>query len=99
MPGTISLENFERHLERNSFDRKSYQIEGLKWILNNEIHGVAIQASDKPRLIRGGLIADEMGLGKTIQIIGAIICNFKPHTLIVLPYILLVQWRDISKIR
>jgi SNF2 family DNA or RNA helicase len=97
MPHEISLENFEKYLERNSFDRKAYQLEGVRWILKNEIHGVQIPDYDLAYRVKGGLIADEMGLGKTIQIIGAILCNFKIRTLIVLPYILLLQWQEIIK--
>ena len=96
---TDLLDNFEKYLERNSFDKKPYQFEGVRWLLKNEMDGVLV--SDKslqiPAHIRGGLIADDMGLGKTIQIIGTILCNFKIGTLIVLPYILLRQWEDIIK--
>ena len=96
----ISLENFERYLERNLFDKKIYQYEGVKWLIKNEIYGVDISekmGAPTTVKVRGGLIADEMGLGKTIQIIGAILCNFRVGTLIVLPYILLLQWREIIK--
>jgi len=92
----ISLTNFDKFIERNSLQKKEYQADGVRWILNNEIHGVSIPFSNKENLIiRGGIIADEMGLGKTIQIIGAILCNFKLKTLIVLPYMLLAQWKKI----
>jgi SNF2 family DNA or RNA helicase len=41
---------------------------------------------------RGGFIADEMGLGKTIMMIGTMVCNYLPRTLIVLPPVLIDQW-------
>ena len=50
------------------------------------------QSNQNPCDIHGGLIADEMGLGKTIQMLGTIICNFKPQTLIILPLALIDQW-------
>jgi SNF2 family DNA or RNA helicase len=40
----------------------------------------------------GGFIADEMGLGKTIMMIGTMLCNYLPRTLIVLPPALIDQW-------
>ena len=39
-------------------------------------------------------MADEMGLGKTIMMIATIVCNFKMPTLIVLPNVLLEQWKE-----
>ena len=45
--------------------------------------------------VRGGIIADEMGLGKTIVMIGVIISNVLPNTLIVLPRALLEQWETV----
>ena len=45
--------------------------------------------------VRGGIIADEMGLGKTIVMIGVIISNILPNTLIVLPRALLEQWETV----
>ena len=46
-----------------------------------------------PVRCRGGLVADEMGLGKTIEIIGTMVCNPRPHTLVVVPLALLQQWK------
>jgi len=45
-----------------------------------------------PKVDKGGFIADEMGLGKTIMMIGTMVCNYLPRTLIVLPPILIDQW-------
>lgn len=41
---------------------------------------------------RGGFIADEMGLGKTIMMIGTMVSNYLPRTLIILPPVLIDQW-------
>ena len=43
---------------------------------------------------RGGIIADEMGLGKTIMMIGTIVSNFKMPNLIILPNVLIEQWKE-----
>jgi SNF2 family DNA or RNA helicase len=69
-------------------EKKSYQYDGVKWLLQNELQDVT---SDT---IRGGFIADEMGLGKTIMMIGLCLANFKQNrkTLIVLPPVLIEQW-------
>ena len=78
----IRMTRFKSYLDHTGMDHKPYQYEGVKWILNNELRcGV-----------RGGFIADEMGLGKTIMMIGTFLCNPIPHTLIVLPPVLIDQW-------
>ena len=82
----LNLDRFDSYLERTRMDRKQYQYEGVKWIVNNE-------SRENPREgVRGGIIADEMGLGKTIMMIGAMLCNFKRKTLIVVPPVLVDQW-------
>ncbi len=92
---TYKMENFERYLTLAKLDKKPHQIEGVKWCINKEINGMSFDGGKT--FIRGGIIADEMGLGKTIQILGTIVSNFKRHTLIVLPLILLDQWVTIIK--
>ena len=82
------IENFKRFIHAAKFEEKAHQIDGMEWILNNELR------KNAPCNIHGGLIADEMGLGKTIQMLGAIVCSPKPHTLIVLPLALLDQWKE-----
>lgn len=67
-------------------EHKQYQYDGVRWCLYNELR------KDPPCGVRGGFIADEMGLGKTIMMIGLMLCNFVPKTLIVLPPILIDQW-------
>jgi SNF2 family DNA or RNA helicase len=82
------LEIFKNYLDRNNMTHNAYQYEGVRWILKNELN---FSSGFK---INGGFIADEMGLGKTILMIGTMLCNFKPKTLIVVPPILVQQWYD-----
>lgn len=80
------VEKFIEYLDRTNMDHKEYQIEGVRWCLVNELRPCPIEN------VRGGFIADEMGLGKTIMVIGVMLTNFKPKTLIVLPPVLINQW-------
>lgn len=77
---------FDAYLIKSNLDRKKYQCDGVRWILNNELR------EDPVENVRGGFIADEMGLGKTIMMIGTFICNFLPKTLIIVPPVLIDQW-------
>jgi len=80
------MEMFKKYLNHSNMEHKQYQYEGVRWCLNNELR-------DKPPCnVRGGFIADEMGLGKTILMIGLMYCNYLPHTLIILPPVLIDQW-------
>ena len=81
-------DKFQEFLTKAELDTKPHQLDGVEWCVNNETNGH--MADDK--LVRGGLVADAMGLGKTIQMLGTIVCNFLPHTLIILPRALLEQW-------
>ena len=80
------LSLFDTYLERTGMDKKQYQYDGVRWILNNELR------DDPVCGVRGGIIADEMGLGKTIMMIGTMLCNFVPKTLVVVPPVLIDQW-------
>ena len=82
------IQAFDAFVEKGGLDKKPHQRAGVQWMLKREILKNTLQN------VHGGLIADEMGLGKTIQVIGAIISNFKDRTLIVLPLALLDQWRQ-----
>ena len=82
------LSRFNGYIERNGFDAKPHQTEGVQWLLDIERDGK--QLGDQT--IRSGILADEMGLGKTIQMLGLCLENFQSHTLIVLPRALLEQW-------
>ena len=80
------LKIFNEYLEYSRLDSKDYQKEGVRWCLSKELARNPLQD------VRGGIIADEMGLGKTITMIGMMMANFMPKTLIVLPVALLDQW-------
>jgi SNF2 family DNA or RNA helicase len=88
------MENFDMYIEKSGMDKKSYQREGVQWLLENETSvGVGVDFG-----IRGGFVADEMGLGKTIMMIGLCVANFRKKTLIVVPPVLIDQWfRQIYK--
>lgn len=79
---------FNKFIERSGMEKKSYQYDGVKWLLQNELRDVTSGST------RGGFVADEMGLGKTIMMIGLCLANFKHNrkTLIVLPPVLIEQW-------
>jgi SNF2 family DNA or RNA helicase len=80
------LENYKKWLELASLDTKSYQMEGITFLLNKEL-------SLHPYMdAKGGILADEMGLGKTIQMLGLVYSHFVPKTLIVMPRALIDQW-------
>ena len=83
-----NLDVFSSFIQDNHLEYKDYQYNGVKWCLTNELR------PDPPQNIRGGFIADEMGLGKTITMIGTMVSNPLPSTLIVVPPILIQQWRD-----
>jgi SNF2 family DNA or RNA helicase len=79
------MTTFEEWLDENKLKHEPHQKIAVEWCVKREL------VED----IKGGIIADEMGLGKTIEILGTMICNPVPNTLIVLPYCVLGQWNDI----
>jgi SNF2 family DNA or RNA helicase len=95
---------FDKYLERTNMDKKAYQYDGVKWCLKNELLQPLGKVDPKvggsfaplfpkvDKVDRGGFIADEMGLGKTIMMIGTMVSNYLPRTLIVLPPVLIDQW-------
>ena len=84
-----AMNRYSKWLQLAKLDTKKWQLDGMKWILFHELCAVPAYGT------RGGIIADEMGLGKTILMLGAIVCNFKLHTLIVVPPALLNQWKKV----
>ena len=80
------MNQFKLYLDYSKLTHNKYQYDGVKWCVRNEINPNPLFG------IRGGFIADEMGLGKTIMMIGTMISNILPKTLIVLPVVLLDQW-------
>ena len=87
--------NFQEFLEHSKLDSKDYQREGVEWCIEREQSALK-QEQEEPsqQYCAGGIVADEMGLGKTIMMIATIVCNFKMPTLIVLPNVLLEQWKE-----
>lgn len=62
-----------------------FQLEGLDWLMKNEM---------QTRFV-GGILADEMGMGKTIQTIALLLAEprGKPN-LVVAPTVALMQWKS-----
>jgi SNF2 family DNA or RNA helicase len=86
------MDIFNKFIEKSGMEKKSYQYDGVKWLVQNELRHVS--SGDFPYNMRGGIVADEMGLGKTIMMIGLCLANFMHNrkTLIVLPPVLIEQW-------
>ena len=82
------MENFNKFVTYAGLTAHPYQYDGVQWCLEHEVNG---DIADK---VKGGFLADEMGLGKTITMIGLMVANILDRTLIVLPPILINQWRD-----
>ncbi len=76
---------FQEFLRQANLDSKPYQKEGVEWCISRE---------QGTNYCSGGIIADEMGLGKTIMMIGTIVGNFKMPNLIILPNVLMEQWKE-----
>ena len=92
--------NFQEFLEHSKLDSKDYQREGVEWCIEREqsvLEQSALEQRDEEpsqQYCAGGIVADEMGLGKTIMMIATIVCNFTMPTLIVLPNVLVEQWKE-----
>ena len=76
---------FKNYIKQAGLDSKEYQQVGVDWCLERE---------QSPEFCKGGIIADEMGLGKTIMMIGTMLQNFQMPNLIVLPLVLVEQWKE-----
>lgn len=81
------VQRFKNWLSRAGLDEKPHQLAGIQWIFDREL--------TPKRGFPGGFLCDEMGLGKTILMLGAIVCNYKPRTLIVMPNSLMNQWYEV----
>jgi SNF2 family DNA or RNA helicase len=102
-------ERFAHYLGYSGLEQKEYQAEGVRWCVTNELRskelGIEVEAGLEAGLrvaglglgvagLRGGIVADEMGLGKTILMIGTMAVNILPNTLIIVPPVLIEQWRQ-----
>lgn len=93
------MERYQWFLQKSGIDFKQYQYDGVQWCLQRETEQLLIHTDEQTEEkmcqppIYGGIIADEMGLGKTIMMIATFVVHFVPKTLIVLPNIILDQWR------
>lgn len=93
----LKMERFDALIQSRQLMRKPFQRRGVEWCVNNE-YGTHGPLPGHKRPIRGGIVADEMGLGKTITLIGTMIVNPLPYTLLVLPVALINQWvNEINK--
>ena len=73
----------QHHLKRNSIALiKPHQEDGVSWLMKRELLG------------KGGLLCDDMGLGKTMQMCALIVGIPKKLTLIVVPPVIINQWRE-----
>jgi len=82
----ITMQNYLEFLKFSGLNYSQYQFNGVKWMVEKE--------TSEGSFGRGGILADEMGLGKTITMIGAFVSNILPKTLIVVPLILIEQWKQ-----
>ena len=80
------MKNLEDHLQKHNIILTNYQIDGINWLLDQELSHNS-----------GGILADDPGLGKTLQMLSLIYLNKKEKTLIVVPKSILTQWIDTLK--
>jgi len=77
--------DFKKFLAYSELSFNQYQADGVEWLTERE---------NEEEFCKGGIVADEMGLGKTIMMIGNIIRNFSMPNLIVVPLVLVDQWKE-----
>lgn len=88
---------FQDFISQANLDYNLYQEQGVKWCINKETEDnnyMEEVTSNNSLCRRGGIVADEMGLGKTITMIGLMYLNKLPSTLIVVPVVLIDQWKE-----
>lgn len=79
------LARAQKALQKNGYKLHPHQVEGVKWLVEQEKNGT------------GGILADDMGLGKTIQMISLLLALPKKTTLVVVPANLIKQWSKAIK--
>lgn len=88
---------FQDFISQANLDYNLYQEEGVHWCVNkekdNDQHNEE-NSLNNSSYIKGGIVADEMGLGKTITMLGMMYLNKLPATLIVVPVVLIDQWKE-----
>lgn len=77
---------FKRFQKSTGYKYQHHQEDGVVWCNERE--------NEPFHNVYGGIVADEMGCGKTFMMIALMICNFKPHTLIVAPVALVNHWKQ-----
>ena len=78
------------------FKYYSHQSDGIYWMLRKERVGTKVSAPKmEDVIVKGGMQCDDMGLGKTIQILGTMINNPLPSTLILAPLAMVETWTSI----
>jgi SNF2 family DNA or RNA helicase len=89
----ISIDQrFAIYLKYSGLQHKEYQLEGVRWCIGNETRVIDEESPLGEAL--GGIVCDEMGLGKTIVMIGTFVSNILPNTLVIVPPVLIEQWRQ-----
>jgi SNF2 family DNA or RNA helicase len=74
-----------------------HQETAIRWMMAREDEPYEfVNAEQETNYVYGGILADEMGLGKTISLIGLMLNNQVPRTLVVGPVAVLGQWADIA---
>ncbi len=86
-------QRFSHYLAYSGLERKEYQADGVRWCVTNELRSKELEVVAGLG-VGGGIVADEMGLGKTILMIGTMVANILPNTLIIVPPVLIEQWRQ-----
>jgi SNF2 family DNA or RNA helicase len=88
------MQNYLEFLKFSGLNYSQYQFDGVKWLVEKETSEVSGRGGYGCGCGGGGILADEMGLGKTITMIGTFVSNLLPKTLIVVPLILIEQWKQ-----
>ena len=74
-----------------------HQETAIRWMIEREDTPYLIfEDTSNENYIYGGILADEMGLGKTISVIGLMLNNPVPSTLVVAPLAVFSQWAEIG---
>lgn len=82
----------------DGFQYFQHQVDGIRWMLERETKGVEVSYKKKGVVtVRGGLQCDEMGLGKTIQVVGTMVNNLVPVTVLLAPLAMVETWTGVCQ--